>query len=179
MCLITKYLVILSLPKYPKKIGIWLSDCHFIKFFWKILKYFLDFKTKKNFFCTWEHSDPRNQNVNKISSKFLFKEILILKCLILTLKGLFSFMLFTFFVEFLVLFYQDLCEHSFSSKFFIYPIGFLKLNFFWSFWIKNFPCMILFFILESTLLSILWTSRNASIHKKRAHPNGWAIYDEP
>ena len=35
-----------------------------MKFFWKILKYFLDFKTKK-FFYTWEHSDAINQNVNK------------------------------------------------------------------------------------------------------------------
>ena len=40
-------------------------DCHSIKKFWQILKYFLDFKTKKNLFFTREHSDARNQNVNK------------------------------------------------------------------------------------------------------------------
>ena len=43
--------------------------CHVIKFFWQILKYFLDFKTKKNFSYTWEHSGARNKNVNKFFVK--------------------------------------------------------------------------------------------------------------
>ena len=40
-------------------------DYHVIKFFWQILKHFLDFETKKNFSYTWEHSGARNKNVNK------------------------------------------------------------------------------------------------------------------
>ena len=36
---------------------------------WQILKYFLDFKTKKNFSYTWEHSGARNKNVNKFFVK--------------------------------------------------------------------------------------------------------------
>ena len=43
-------------------------DCHLIKF-WQTLKHFLDFKSKKNFFYTWEHSSTRNQNVNKFFVK--------------------------------------------------------------------------------------------------------------
>ena len=39
-------------------------DCHVIKFFWQILKYFLDFKTNKNFSYTWDLFRIRNKNVN-------------------------------------------------------------------------------------------------------------------
>ena len=37
--------------------------------FWQISKYFLDFKTKKNFFYTWEQSDTINQKLNKFVVK--------------------------------------------------------------------------------------------------------------
>ena len=42
---------------------------HVTKFFWQILKYFLDFKTKKNFSYTWDLFRIRNKNVNKFFVK--------------------------------------------------------------------------------------------------------------
>ena len=44
-------------------------DCHVIKIFWQILKYFLNFKTKKMFSYTWELFRIRNKNVNKFFVK--------------------------------------------------------------------------------------------------------------
>ena len=61
----TLYIFVSYMIEFPY---FWLS---LFKFFWQILKYFLDFKTKKKFSCTWELFRIRNRNVNKSLSKFL------------------------------------------------------------------------------------------------------------